>query len=81
MLNLNHELNMQVAILIKILLEITLLGFMLTIRDSNDCVFLDESGNNAQCFKLIFSQHQYLIDHLVKIYKATSNLTELVSKI
>ena len=30
-------------------------------------------------FKLIFSQHQYLIDHLVKIYKATLNLAKLVS--
>ena len=29
-------------------------------------------------FKSIFSQHQYLIDHLVKIYKATSNVAELV---
>ena len=29
-------------------------------------------------FRLIFSRHQYLIDYLVKIYKATSNLAELV---
>ena len=32
-------------------------------------------------FKQIFSQHQYFIDHLVKIYKATLNLVELGSKI
>ena len=31
--------------------------------------------------KQIFSRHQYLIDRLVKIYKATLNLAELVSKI
>ena len=70
---------MYVAILIKILLEITLFDFMFTTRRSNDYVFLDEVGNNV--FKLIFSQHHYLIDHLVKIYKATLNLVELVSKI
>ena len=32
-------------------------------------------------FKQIFSRHQYFIDHLVKIYQATLNLAELVSKI
>ena len=31
--------------------------------------------------KLIFSRYQYLIDHLVEIYKVTLNLAELVSKI
>ena len=41
---------MHVAILIKILLETTLFGFMLTTRGLNDYVLLDESGNNAQCF-------------------------------
>ena len=41
---------MPVAILIKILLEITLFDFMLTTSGSNDCVLLDQSGNNTQCF-------------------------------
>ena len=42
--------NMHVAILIKILFEITLFPFMFTTRGSNDYVHLDESGNNTQCF-------------------------------
>ena len=42
---------MHAAILIKILLEITLFGFMLTTRGSNNCVFLEESRNNTQCFQ------------------------------
>ena len=71
---------MHAAILIKILLEITLFDFMFTTRASNDCVLLDESGNSS-VFKLIFSRHRYLIDHLVKIYEATLNLAELVSKL
>ena len=46
--------NMHVAILIKILLEITLFECMFTTRGSNDCVFLDESGNNTLCFETKF---------------------------
>ena len=72
---------MHAAILIKILLEISLFGFMFTTRSSNDYVLLNESGNNTKCFKQIFSRHQYFIDHLVTVYKATLNLAELVSKI
>ena len=72
---------MHAASLIKILREITWFGFMFTTCGSNDYVLLDESGNNTQCFKQIFSRHQYFIDHLVKIYKANLNLAELVSKI
>ena len=41
---------MHVAMLIKILLEIALFGFMFTKRGLNDYVLLDESGNNMQCF-------------------------------
>ena len=41
---------MHATILIKILFEITLFGYMFTTRGSNDCVLLDESGNNMQCF-------------------------------
>ena len=41
---------MHAAILIKILFEITLFGFMFTTCDSNDYVFPDESGNNMQSF-------------------------------
>ena len=41
---------MHAAILIKILIEITLFGFMFTTRGSNDYALLDESGNNTQCF-------------------------------
>ena len=41
---------MHPAILIKILLEITLVNFMFTTHGSNDYVLLDESGNNSQCF-------------------------------
>ena len=72
---------MHVVIFIEILLEIILFDFVFTTRGSNDCVLLDESRNNTQCFQTNFSRHQYLIDHLVKIYKAISNLVELVSKI
>ena len=46
----NHELKHACSILIKILLEITLSDFMFTTRGSNDCVVLDESINNTQCF-------------------------------
>ena len=38
---------MHAAILIKILLEITLCGFMFT---TNDYVPCDESGNNTKCY-------------------------------
>ena len=38
---------MHAAVLIKILLKITLFGFMFTTRGSNDYVPLDESGNNT----------------------------------
>ena len=38
---------MHAAVLIKILLEITLFGFMFTTRGLNDYVPLDESGNNT----------------------------------
>ena len=41
---------MHAAILIKILPEITLFGFMFTTCGSNDYVFLDGSVNNTQCF-------------------------------
>ena len=41
---------MHAAISIKILLEITLFGFMFTVLGSNDYVLLDESGNNTQRF-------------------------------
>ena len=41
---------MHAAVLIKILLEITLFGFMFTTCGSNNYVLLDESGNNTQCF-------------------------------
>ena len=41
---------MYAAILIKILFEITLFGFMYTTRGSNDYQLLDESGNNTPCF-------------------------------
>ena len=41
---------MHAAILITILLEITLFDFEFTTRVSNECVLLDESGNNTQCF-------------------------------
>ena len=41
---------MHAAILIKILNEITLFGFMFTTRGSDDYALLDESGNNTQYF-------------------------------
>ena len=41
---------MHAAILTKILLEISLFGFMFTTRGSNDYALLDESGNNTQSF-------------------------------
>ena len=72
---------MHVAILIKILLEITLFDFMFTTRGSNNCVFLDESKNNMQCFQTNFFWYQYLANHLVKIYEATLNLVKLENKI
>ena len=45
---------MHVTILIKILLENILFYFMFTTRGSNDCVVLDESRNNTQCFQTNF---------------------------
>ena len=45
---------MHAAILIKILLEIALFGFMFPTRGSNDYVLLDASGNNTQCFETNF---------------------------
>ena len=45
---------MHAAILTKILLEITLFDFMFTTCGSNDCVLLDKSGNNMQCFQTNF---------------------------
>ena len=68
---------MHAAILIKILLEITLFNLMFTTRGLNDCVFLDESEIICSVFQLIFSQHQYLIDHLVKIYRTTFKSCEI----
>ena len=41
---------MHAAILIKILLEVTLFGFMFTTCGSNDYILPDKSGNNTQCF-------------------------------
>ena len=41
---------MHAAILIEVLLEITLFGFMFTTHGSNDYLLPDESGNNTQCF-------------------------------
>ena len=38
---------MHATVLIKILLEITLFDFMFTTSGLNDCVLLDESGNNS----------------------------------
>ena len=71
---------MHAAMLIKIF-EIISFDFMFTTRDSNDCIFLMNLEIIRSVFKLIFSRHQYLIDHLVKIYNAALNLAELVSKI
>ena len=45
---------MHSVILIKILLEITLIDLMFTTSGSNDCVLLDASGNNTQCFETNF---------------------------
>ena len=44
---------MHVAILNKIL-EITLFDFMFTTHGLDHCVFLDEFGNNMQCFQTNF---------------------------
>ena len=71
---------MHTAILIKILFEITLILCLPHVVQ----MIMHFSMNLEiirSVFKLIFSRHQYLIDHLVKIYKATLNLAELVSKI
>ena len=51
----NHELKHACSNLIKNLLEITLFDFMFTTCGSNDCVLLDKSGNNMQCFQTNFS--------------------------
>ena len=72
---------MHVAILIKVLLEINLSDFMFTACGSNDSVIFDEFEIILSALKPIFSRHQYLINHFVKIYKATLNLVKLVSKI
>ena len=68
----------HVAILIKILLEITclILGMQLVVQTI--VYFPMNLEIIRSVFKPIFSQHQYLIDHLVKIYKATSNVAQLV---
>ena len=72
---------MHAAILIKILLEITLFGLCLP-HVVQMIMYLSMNLEIIRSvFKQIFSGHQYLIDHLVKIYKATLNLAELVSKI
>ena len=59
---------MHVAILIKILLEITLI---LCMRHMVQTIvyFLMNLEIIRSVFKPIFSQHQYLIDHLVKLIK------------
>ena len=72
---------MYAAILIKIVLEITLFDFILPQVVRMIMYFLVNLEIIRSVFKLIFSRHQYLIDHLVKIYKATLNLAELISKV
>ena len=69
---------MHVAILIKILLEITLFDFMLTHVIKTMVYFSMNLEIIRSVFKLIFSRREYLKNY---IYKATSNLAELVSKI
>ena len=69
---------MHVAILIKILLEITCLILCMRHVAQTIVHFSMNLEIIRSVFKSIFSQHQYLIDHLVKIYKATSNVAELV---
>ena len=44
---------MHVTTLIKIL-EINLFDFIFNTHGSNDCVFLDESRKNTQCFQTSF---------------------------
>ena len=73
---------MHAAILIQILLEITLFGFLFTTRGSSDYVLLSMNLEIIRSvFKQIFSRHQYFIDHLFRIYKVTLNFAELISKI
>ena len=73
---------MHAAILIKILFEITLFDFMFTTHVVQMIMYFSMNLEIIRSvFKLIFTRHQYLIDHLVKIYKATLNFAKLVSKI
>ena len=60
---------MHVAILIKILLKITCL--ILCMRHVvQTIVYFSMNLETIRCvFKPIFSQHQYVIDHLVKLIK------------
>ena len=69
---------MHVAILIKILLEITCLIFCMRHVVQTIVYFSMNLEIIRSASKPIFSQHQYLIDHLVKTYKATSNVAELI---
>ena len=70
--------NMDLAILIKILLEITCLILCMRHVVQTIVYFSMNLEIIRSVFKPIFSQHQYLSDHLVKIYKATSNIAKLV---
>ena len=72
---------MHAAIFIKILLEITCLVLCLPHVVQMIMYFSMNLKIIRSVFKQIFSQHQYFIDHLVTIYKATLNLAELISKI
>ena len=72
---------MHAAILIKILFEITCLILCLPHVVQMIMYFSMNLEIIQSVFKQIFSRHQYFIDNLVKIYKATLNLAELVSKI
>ena len=72
---------MHAAILIKILLEITLFDLCLPHVIQMIMYFSMNLEIIRSIFKLIFSWHQYPIDHSVKIYKVTVNVAELVSKI
>ena len=70
---------MHIAILIKVLLEIIyLFDFINATRGSNDCVFLDESRNNTQCFQLNALSASVSYWSFGETYKATSNVAELV---
>ena len=69
---------MHAAILIKILLEITCLILCMRHVVQTIVYFSMNLEIMRSVFKPIFSQQQYLIDHLVKIYRATSNVAQLV---